>query len=470
MNVRILLSAVLGVIAASCVSRPEPATPPPSYAVVISKSAAADPAWSAVADALVKKHAGYRIEFEGSVTNALKSLADRHPRYTAFVVPPRDLGRNFVVDCHRMTRRLDADPYGDTIWGIISSASPTGALRMALATEPSVLRTGMGLTGVESDFFREWFSLSDGKAGNWCWKKATGETENGNDGNADRIRLFVGKWASIKPDALITSGHASERNLEMCFSRGNTVIRNGRWIGLENWRTPVPIEPDGHARVFVGAGNCLIGNFAHSTQTMAPALIENYSFNQFVGYVVATWYGKAGWGALALWRHLPGTYSLSEACFISNQSLIYDLRHQFPLLSGRELSVIENNREGFDPRELEGLPRDAAGMIFDRDVVAFYGDPAQRVILDRDAIPYDLTSTLREERPGRWVVEIRSGARQKGVRRDRPVTLFPAARLVGTPVVVEGAEFQPLITDDFVMVMKPRYETGVVTRVVFELQ
>ena len=63
---------------------------------------------------------------------------------------------------------------------------------------------------------------------------------------------------------------------------------------------------------------------------MAATLISNYNVNQFVGYIVPTWYGKGGWGTLGLWQHLGGRYSLAEAWFFNNQVITHELKTRYP--------------------------------------------------------------------------------------------------------------------------------------------
>ena len=320
----------LGVLALLCISTSTHADDN-GYAVVVSADTYADRNWRPVADALVTKHSGTLITYTGEVTNCRSELAKLMPRYTAFVAEPAELGRVYIADVHRMTRTLNDDPYGDTLWGVVSAATADGALRMAQATEPQTIRTAMTLTGVDMRYFQQYFGISDGHAGDWVWKQANGSVTNGMDGNADRTRLFINHWNQMSPDLIVGSGHASERNLEMCFSKGNTFSKAGYWWGKPTGGAPVMIPANDHPRVYLGAGNCMIGNFQNRTNSMAATLINRYGFNQFVGYTVPTWYGEGGWGTLGYWQHLPGRYSLAEAWFFNNQRIIYKLAQRGPL-------------------------------------------------------------------------------------------------------------------------------------------
>jgi hypothetical protein len=428
-----------------------------TYAVVISKMTAAKSEWKVVADALIKKHAGKLVVYEGSVTNCLPALKRLQPRYTAFVETPENIGRVYVAEIHRLTRQLDDDPYGDTLWGIVSAATPAGALRVANATEPRVIHSAIGNTGINEAWVDRMFFVSDGKKGEWVFKDAAGKITKGDDGEVDRTRLFVEKFNLLQPDLMVTSGHATERNLEMPFSRGNTIAKDGHWTGMINWKEPLPIPTNSHPRVFLGAGNCLIGNFHNRADTMAPTLMENYGVNQFIGYVVPTWYGKGGWGTYDLWNHLFSRYSLAEAWFFNNQIIIHDLLTKYPDIAKRHLSVTEE-REGIVFDELRGMDKEASGMLFDRDVVAFYGDPALRVTFDPKRIACHVD--VQAVQTGNTVtITVKNGDIKEGVRTNFPICLWLPNRLK-KPEVVTGKEFDPVVTHNFVMLFKPDYTSG----------
>jgi zinc protease len=434
------------------------------YAVVISRTSLDKPDWKAVADALIKRHQGKLVVYDGSVANALPALASLHPRHTAFVARPEIVGRLFVARVHRLTRKLDADPYGDTIWGIVTSATPEAALRMAKATEPAVVDSVISNTGVPNELYQEVFTLSDGKKGDWVWKHRDGKNETGNDGDADRTALFIAKFKAVQPDAIITSGHATERNLEMPFSRGNTVPKDGQWYGMVNWKEPVLIEPDHHPRIFIGAGNCLIGNVKKQAGSMAATLTNAYDVNQLVGYTVPTWYGRGGWGTLALWQQPGQQQSLAEAWFFNNQTLIAELQNRFAKNAARDLPISEKG-EGLDFRKLDGLgDKDEAGLLWDRDVVAFYGDPAFRVMAGASQKkPVELSL-----KTGKTLCTFKATV-AKDATGGSPICMPFPKRLAGKIDIVSGQEFQPVVTDDFILLMKPATAAGKTSTVEFRV-
>lgn len=429
--------------------RQAPRSALPAYAVVQSSTDASNIAWRAVADALVKKHGASLVHYDGSVTNSLSALRELRPRCTAFVARPEILGRIYVARVHRMTRQFDVDPFGDTQWGIVSAASPAGALRVALATEPRTVRRAIGLTGLDTKIYDELLVIGDGKPGEVLWTKADGPAERRSEGEADRTRLFVDAFAAMKPQLLVGSGHATERNLEMPFSKGNTECRQGRWVGMADWKNELPIATDATPRVFLGAGNCLIGNFQRRPTSMAPTLMEAYGFNQFVGYTVPTWYGKGGWGTLGLWQGQAGRLSLADAWFFNNQLIVDELLQKFPGVATNELAVSEAG-EGMPEASALRFGKDASGMLWDRDVVAFYGDPALEV---RAGSSSPLETAVSAADPHRLTVrDPQSGSTD-------PICLWRPATLKGTRIL-SGAATNSVVTDTFLILRTPAWKSG----------
>ena len=111
-----------------------------SYAVVVSKATHADAQWRGVVDALLKKHDGTLVAYDASVDESLAALKKQFPRHVCFVARPEEAGRAFVAQVHRLTRRLDDDPYTDALWGILTGYDAAAALRIAETAEPLVVR------------------------------------------------------------------------------------------------------------------------------------------------------------------------------------------------------------------------------------------------------------------------------------------------------------------------------------------
>ena len=94
-----------------------------------------------MSNALVEKYAEkYHpqvIKYKADVNQSLATLRALFPRYAAFVAQPEEAGREFVVKVHRLTRKLDDDPYTNVLWGIVTGYSAADALRIARARPPA---------------------------------------------------------------------------------------------------------------------------------------------------------------------------------------------------------------------------------------------------------------------------------------------------------------------------------------------
>ena len=66
-----------------------------------------------------------------------------------------------IAFAHRLTRRLDDDPYGDCIWGIVTGYTPQDAMRIASETQPLVISRSMGTTNVDASRFTDSMSITD---------------------------------------------------------------------------------------------------------------------------------------------------------------------------------------------------------------------------------------------------------------------------------------------------------------------
>lgn len=65
------------------------------------------------------------------------------------------------MTCTGLTRRLDGDPYGDCIWGIVTGYAPEDAMRIASAESPLVMTRAMGTTNIDSGRFSESMCILD---------------------------------------------------------------------------------------------------------------------------------------------------------------------------------------------------------------------------------------------------------------------------------------------------------------------
>jgi len=439
------------------------------YAVVVSRATHEQTAWREVVDALVRKHGAKTILYDDAVGSCLPELKRLFPRYACFVARPDEAGRRFVVDVHRLTRKLDADPYGDVLWGIVTGYSPADALRIASTAEPLVIRRAGAGTGLDLDLFDagKWFS--EGKAGLYCEKLPGGKPEN-KQGPADSTKAIVDFLNEEKPALFVTSGHATERDWQIGYSyrNGQFRCRGGKLVGIDRERNVYPVDSP-NPKVYLGAGNCLIGHIKRR-DCMALVWLGSGGANQFVGYTVNTWFGAMGWGTKDRLLDLPGRHNLAEAFFLANQEIVRRLHRKFPDQADVDLdrydletdrTVLGRAAARLGYRTWDKTLREHLGLLWDRDTVAFYGDPAWDARLARRELPLAITLT---EKAGTFTFTVRATRDAKS--RKPPAVLLP--RRLADVKVTAGAEHDPLITDTFLMLAKPAdLKAGETMEVVF---
>lgn len=435
------------------------------YSVVVSKATHDDPRWKSVVDALVAKHGATVIVFDKSVDEALPELRRQFPRYACFVAKPAEAGRAFVAAVNRLTRRLDDNPYTDVLWGILTGYNAQSALRIAKYDKPLVIHRVAAATAVELSLCDEclWYcELDPGKA----VRKNVGEEPQEFKRRTDSTEYLVDALNKYHADLFITSGHASEHDWQIGYRYHNGVFRckDGQLFGLNTTGRQLPIHSD-NPKVYLPVGNCLIGHI-DGPDCMALAYMHSAGVNQMIGYTVPSWYGYAGWGMLDYFLEQPGRFTLAEAFFANQQALLHRLATCFP---GAETADAQAGRlpPGCKPSaqagELGLTLQDAAGLIYDRDTLAFYGDPAweARMAPAKAAWVQSLV-----EKDGRYTFEVRPllGKRSfqpintNGSQRGgRPIVQFLPHRIDAKSVkVVEGADLEPLVTGNFLLVPLPR--------------
>ena len=118
---------------------------------------------------------------------------------------------------------------------------------------------------------------------------------------------------------------------------------------------------------------------------MVITALSSGGFRQFLGYVVPTWYGRGGWGALELWQANRGELSLTDAHFLNHNRVIDDTIRKFPQAMELQFDGEDIETAMKDPtfvKPLEKLQKqgveigkDFIGLLHDRDVVVLWGDP-----------------------------------------------------------------------------------------------
>ncbi|MEZ6124376.1 MAG: hypothetical protein R3C49_14555 [Planctomycetaceae bacterium] len=318
------------------------------YCVVVRRSTLETAPWKAVVDALQSRHGGTIITWQDSPVESLKELQQSHPRYTCFVAEHSDVNHRFVADVHQLTRKIDDDPYTDTFWGILTGYDAANALRIAEDNQPLTIHRVASGTELALEMCEQGLWYDELVKNKLVRREKDGPIEQLR-GPDDTTEALVGVLNNDHPDLFVTSGHATERNWQIGFRYQNGYFRSeaGQLFGEDTRNRRLEINSP-NPKVYLPIGNCLMGHI-DGPDAMALAWMNDVGVRQMIGYTVPTWFGYGGWGVLDYFVEQPGRYTLTEAFFANHQALLHSLETE----SG-----------------------DRRGLEFDRDVVAFYGDPA----------------------------------------------------------------------------------------------
>ncbi|MCA9079565.1 MAG: hypothetical protein KDA58_03355 [Planctomycetaceae bacterium] len=406
------------------------------YSVVVRRSTRENPEWQKVVDVLVERYQADVIMYVDDVRDALPRLQDSHPRRTCFVTPHAEATREFVAQVHQLTRQYDDDPYPDTRWGILTGYDAANALAIAQEVKPLVIRKVAGGTEL---------ALECCEQGQWYDElvqfkhvlKEHGEVAEELRGPADTTEALAETLNTYQADLFVTSGHATERDWQIGFRyrNGSFRCRDGKLFGLDTAKQEYPIESPS-PKVYMAVGNCLMGHI-DTQDAMALAWLNSAGVRQMIGYTVLTWYGYAGWGCLDYFVEQPGRYTFVEAFQANQLALIHRLQ-------SAELS--------------DG---DRRGLEYDRDVLAFYGDPGwdarmapgqQRFDLELTQAENVYTVTIKPLQGKESFATVNNNGSQRG---GRPFVTFLPERLQDTQLI-SGVEWKPVIADDFVLIPRPK--------------
>jgi hypothetical protein len=434
------------------------------YAVVVSKATYADPDWRRVVDELVDKHDAEVISYEMSVSESLDSLRKSFPRYACFVATSGEASRELVVDVHRMTRKMDDDPYVDLLWGILTGYDAENALTIAKEREPLEIRRVVSGTELAMDHVTEGVWYCELQEHRKVRKIAGGEAKQ-EQGPSDTTKAIADELTDFKPELFVTSGHATERDWQIGFAYRNGSFRSerGKLFGVDTKGQKFSIQSD-NPKVYLPIGNCLMGH-VDGPDAMALAFMNSAGVRQMIGYTVPTWYGYSGWGCLDYFVEQPSRYTFTEAFFANQHALIERLETNFPDIARVDTppgSFPRVKIAGSDAATKAGLgAQDAMGLLHDRDVVAFYGDPAWKVKMAPGKLAFEQTFTSHgndvysiEIKPLLGDSSFETVNKNGSQRGGRPFIQFLPERIRDVEILI-GKELRPIITDDFVLVPNP---------------
>ena len=146
-----------------------------------------------------------------------------------------------------------------------------------------------------------------------------------------------------------------------------------------------------------------------------------------------------------------GSLTLSEAFFLDNQPLLHEMERRFP-------NALRTQPESDDYRSVKVFcqrhpmrARDELGLLWDRDTVAFYGDPAWAA---RYPVAGAAVETVLTQRGERWALT--ATAHRTGVWEDpkwggRPLAVLFPFRLCDIANVSCEPSGEALVTDRFAL-------------------
>jgi hypothetical protein len=450
-----------------------------SYAIIVSTSTLDDSDWNRVVTFLFDRHsnATLLVYSNNNLKTIYSDLKKTIPRYVAFVCPSTECGRVFVSQCHRLMRTLDNEPYIDSMWAIITGINAEHAIKSIdndSVKQPFIIQRAINFTNVDQNLFETCFTFSDAKKGCWSGKNCglddgSGEVKDeGEKFPKSPAQIFSDKFNEIKPDLLVTSGHGTEQYVEMPWSTGKLEVEENGLAPLDENSKPIApiIENSSNPKIYLPIANCLVGHCT-GPQCMVTTFLGRLGVRQMCGYTVRTWYGRAGWGTLDLWKSVPGRLTLADAYFLHQVRMTYDLKSINPRLLDFKFDLSDDDpgyetvveqldkqyhldNDNIDDQILQNI----YGLSYDHDTFVFYGDPAFIAILDENK--NDKILTTKFLRTGKtthqFIIEY------KDIESAQNFHL-PIGNLFTNRIknynIINGFEYSPILSDNFLILLKP---------------
>jgi len=299
------------------------ATFPIAYAVVVSEATFNDPEWNAVLGALCTRHDAELFVHEGADPRvALKQLKHFSPHYVCVFAKPDELGD--IQRCVRTiqtVRAIDADPYQDAVWAILTAYDTTDAMRMINA-ESLVVSNALLHAGLH---WLKWFptgvAFNEIRKGTYATKQLGEEPQQHTDGPQDTTGPFLEALHTNTADIITTSGHASQRDWTMGYRYQSGHIVSGpeatlAAIDLDGNRHPILSD---NPKIYYSPGNCLIAHISHP-DCMCLAWMHSGGVNQFFGHIKEQTRQCWAWGIAKYFLELQGRYNFAESVYLNTQS------------------------------------------------------------------------------------------------------------------------------------------------------
>jgi zinc protease len=420
--------------------------------VLASPECMGDPAWAEVANAAARAR-GWALATCGPEGLA-GALSPDGAECAIVVAMPGEAGRASCAAWQRAFRAIDADPFEDASWGIVTGPSPEVAMRIAARTEPVVLASALGTTPLPASGFTRAMWFSEGVQGE-VHRLVPGKEWVVESRGAEQSRAFAEEWSADWADFVFTSGRSNEMRwlLGYSYPSGRVVPRRGElWArDLDGVETPIRSM---RSKAMLAAGNCLMAHL-RDADSLSMALLDAGGVDQLAGYTSVTWDGRAGWGCARWLLDEPGRWSLAEAVQWSRQELLARMQRDHP----GDLSLIveafdRSARTDFEAACAARMADERAevrlarlGALWDRDAFILVGDPARRMAPADGARRWEGGLAWRDGEP--WF-EVRA-------LTDRPPEAPPAIHVPrdARGRVVPRNDGPWCVADSFVMLLEP---------------
>lgn len=484
----VLLCLMISVMSLFAQKKKENRASRSEYVVLASKDVEKDADWMQVVNALKQKHQAEVFFYEKAPRESLPDLQRTRPRYVAIVEKPENLGRDYVIDMHGVSREVDEDIFADFLWGIITGHDASAAMKMVNnSTEPLVVKDAVAsiMELNSAKWFDRYAWVDDRQMGLWGEKKGKGETVQTYKIEPQQVlKKFTEIYGDYAPDLVVTAAHARETNLEMPFSLGNILCKDGTLYGSDHFaKKNIDLKESGKRKVYFAVGNCLIGNVNNTKESMAIAWMNSGNAATMIGYVVTTWHGRNGWGGLKYWVTTPGRYSLAEAIYMNQQDFLFQQNEWYPSLIKEKYPTFDGDEFGsctpILQQAMNAKPtHDQIGFWHDRDVLAYYGDPKWNVRLQE--IPEENDFTVTSKLKGKKCIitiqtkENFSLERMKGDHfkqehvLDLPFNYFFPERL-NNPRLAAGQDWKVALDENFLLLYNPDFKPNMTYQVVLDV-
>ena len=449
-------------------------TPKSDYVVVVSKATKSDDSWNRVVEKLLAKHKNLNaqtIVYEKSLNEVAEPLKKIMPRFVCFVAKPEEAPREYVEQIHKLTRELDDDIYIDVFWGIITGYDAAAALRTAEHDQPLLIRRAAASVAFDLSGFESGKHWNDSVKNQLVIKKVGDKGAVETKGPDDPTSQIVDMFNNEAPDLWITSGHATEHDwiIGYNYRAGKFVHKDGILIGQTLAGEKLPINSP-NPKVYMAVGNCLMGHVDRA-DCMATSYFNSAGVVQMLGYTVETWFGFAGWGVNEYFLAQPGRYTFNEAFFANQAALDWCIAEYMKA------------NPNFNPETQTSITqanRDIMGLLYDRYTIAFYGDPAWEAKTNDAYLAWEqkletepvngsdskvrLTLVVS---PNEKIDAASITGESAPWKAPRPIVQWFPKRFTNVKLT-DGADSNPVITDNFILVPRPSDGTVPTVRIVLE--